>query len=354
MRIRLTSQQGVSWMRQRFSDSRRTTVNKELKDYLSTIVDADRTDSTLPIDLPIVAYYDTERAVIDVPQRRSNSRKSFTRYAALNGALAARTNFREFFNWFYDKEFEELRFRRDSLTQNKQSLKELDAVRNAISSMIPGASNPRIASRPSRFVVSMSFAHSNTETLTLDQLSGGYRIMLALAADLARRMAQGNPHLEDPLSSEAIVLIDEVELHLHPEWQQRVLSDLTRTFPNTQFLVSTHSPQVLTTVKPDNIVELKRSAFGINATSPSGPTYGAEAGEVLESVMGVRERPSTNSFVTLLDKYLEHVSNGTGDSELGKELRQELELISGSDPALERADIELRRQKIFQSLEQSG
>ena len=352
MQVSLTTQDGLTWRRQRFSNDRRTTANKELVEFLSKIVEADRTNHILPVDLPIVAYYDTERAVIDVPQRRSSTRKSFPRYSALNGALSARTNFREFFNWFYDKEFEELRFQRDVFPKSSQSLNDLDAVRNAISSMIPGASNPRIASRPSRFVVSMRIAQGKTETLSLDQLSGGYRIMLALVADLARRMAQGNPHLEDPLDSEAIVLIDEVELHLHPEWQQRVLSDLIRTFPNTQFIVSTHSPQVLTTVKPGNIVELKRSAFGIDAARPSGPTYGAEAGEVLESVMGVRERPSSNSFVTILDKYLDHVSNGTGDSESGKALRRELEMISGSDPALERADIELRRQRIFRDLEQ--
>ena len=68
-------------------------------------------------------------------------------------------------------------------------------------------------------------------TLEINQLSDGQRAVLALAADLARRMAQGNPHLNDPLASEAIVLIDEVELHLHPSWQQRILNDLRRTFP---------------------------------------------------------------------------------------------------------------------------
>ena len=198
----------------------------------------------------------------------------------------------------------------------------------------------------------MDITGSGTETLSIDQLSGGYRIMLGLAADLARRMAQGNPHMKEPLKSEAIVLIDEVELHLHPEWQQRVLSDLTRTFPNTQFIVSTHSPQVLTTVKPSEIVELRRTVFGIEAISPLGPTYGAEAGEVLEGVMGVRARPRDNDFVTLLDKYMEHVSNGRGESEPAEELRQQLEFLSRSDPALDRADIEIRRQKIFQNMEQ--
>ena len=102
--------------------------------------------------------------------------------------------------------------------------------------------------------------------------------MLALAADLARRMIQGNPHLDNPLESQAIVLIDEVDLHLHPSWQQRVLPDLIRTFPNAQFIVSTHSPQVLTTVKPEHIAELYREGNGIVAGPANSHTYGAEAG----------------------------------------------------------------------------
>ncbi len=349
MRVHLTTREGITWRRQRYSDRNRTAATKELQDFLSKIVEADRDESSVPLDLPIVAYYDTDRAVFDVPQRRRRSRKAFPRYAALNGALKARTGFRDFFNWFYEKEFEELRFQRD-LGPRNQRLKDLDAVRRAIESMIPGASNPRIASRPSRFVASMDFGSGSTETLSIDQMSGGYRIMLALVADLARRMAQGNPHLENPLESEAIVLIDEVELHLHPEWQQLVLPNLVRTFPNTQFIVSTHSPQVLTTVQPNEIVELKRIAIGIVANSPFGPTFGAEAGEVLVGVMGVSERPKNNKFVTLLNEYVGHISNGTGESGPAAELRRQLEFLSRSDSALDRADIEIRRQKIFQDM----
>ena len=188
----------------------------------------------------------------------------------------------------------------------------------------------------------------------MNELSGGYRTLLALVADLARRMAIGNPHLDDPLKSEAIVLIDEVELHLHPEWQQHVLSDLRATFPNTQFIVSTHSPQVLTTVRPDQIIELKRIPFGVAANRPSGPTYGAEAGEVLEGVMRVRERPENIEFVTLLDNYAKQISKGAGESEFAKDLRRQLEELSPRDLGLDRADIEIRRQRIFKNMEQPG
>ena len=301
----------------------------------------------------IMVFYDTEPGAFATSQNSAAVPKSttFRRYAALEGALSARTNFREFFKWFYAKENEELREQKARRDFDFR-LKDLNAVRKAIGRMVRGVSDPRIELGPLRFVVSVD-SGSKPENFTLNQLSGGYRIMLALAADLAWRMAQGNPHLEDPLSSEAIVLIDEIELHLHPSWQQRVLPDLARTFPNTQFIVSTHSPQVLTSVRPDRVVELRRENGNIIAEPASAPTYGAEAGDVLATVMGVKERPSGNKFVEYLEKYTRLVSRERGESEEAISLRRKLESLSPRDPALDRADVEIRRRKLMKEMEKS-
>ena len=225
-------------------------------------------------------------------------------------------------------------------------------MRQAISSMLPEVSDPRTELNPPRFVVSHKSEQGQVEKLSLDQLSGGYRIVLALAADLARRMVQGNPHLDDPLESEAVVLIDELELHLHPAWQQRILGDLRRTFPNAQFIVSTHSPQVLTTVEPQCIVELAREGDRIVAGAPAGATYGAEAGDVLSVVMGVKERPE-NKFTKALEQYRRLVSEGEGESEEALALRRKLEKLSPRDYALNRADLEIRRRKMFKRMAES-
>jgi len=298
-----------------------------------------------------VAFYDTDRAVFDPPQRRRGFITEFPRYRALQGALSARTDFRDFFQWFYAKENEELREQKEQGNFDYQ-LKDLKSVRSAIEAMLPGVSQPRIKLHPLRFVVSQ-VGDGKPEQLSINQLSGGYRIMLALAADLARRMSQGNPHLDDPLQSEAIVLIDEVELHLHPSWQQRILGDLARTFPNTQFIVSTHSPQVLTTVKPECIVELRREQDGIMASPASDPTYGAEAGYVLATVMGVDERPGGNEFAKQLQRYTDLVADGKGESPEGVRLRRDLAAMSPRDTALERADIEIRRRKLLRNMGKS-
>ena len=199
------------------------------------------------------------------------------RYAALEGSLTARAKYGQLLQWFRAKEDEELREQRKRRDFSYHQ-RDLSAVRSAISSMLEGLSEPHIEVPPPRFVVTVKQEDGRVHALQIDQLSDGQRAVLALAADLAWRMALGNPHLEDPLSSEAIVLIDEVELHLHPSWQQRILNDLQRTFRNAQFIVTTHSPQVLTTVEPKHIVELAREGGRIVAGSVAGWTYGAEAG----------------------------------------------------------------------------
>ena len=305
-------------------------------------------------EMPIVAFYNTDRTVSGVPQSvlsPNSSQRENHRLAALDGALSARTDFEALFAWFYHKEDEELREQKERRDFGYQ-LKELSAVREAISAMLPDVSDPRTKLNPLRFVVSIK-SDGQVENLSLDQLSGGYRIVLALAADLARRMAQGNPHLDNPLESEAVVLIDEIELHLHPAWQQRVLGDLRRTFPNAQFIVSTHSPQVLTTAKPQHIVELHRDGDHIEAGAPAGATYGAEAGDVLSVVMSVNERPPENEFTKALEQYRHLIREGQWASKKALALRKKLKRMSPDDPALDRANLEIKRRELFKQMAES-
>ena len=355
-RVSLTSMDGNVFERQ---GTRSVVKRKKAEEEMSThrenldkaLVENSRAESK---DMPIGALYGTDRTVSDVPESVMSPRhlpSRVPRLDALKGALSARTDFEDLFAWFYFKEDEELREQKERRDFDYQ-LKEVSAVRQAISSMLPEVSDPRTESNPPRFIVSQKSEQGQVEKLSLDQLSGGYRIVLALAADLARRMVQGNPHLDDPLKSEAIVLIDEVELHLHPEWQQRILGDLRRTFPNAQFIVSTHSPQVLTTVEPQRIVKLYWDGDRIVAGAPEGATYGAEAGDVLSVVMGVNERPD-NDFTKDLDEYRRLVSEGKGESEEALALRRKLEELSPRDYALNRADLEIRRRKMFKQMAES-
>jgi len=349
-RITLTSTDDISWDRSTGVLTRTAMASPlfrltKIKEYVSQFTTKDTKEIA---DLPIFAYYDTDRAVFDLPQRRRNFKNEFSRFEALDGALTAKISFRSVFEWFYAKQHEELIEQRNRRSFD-YCLKDLDAVRRAIISMIRGSSSPHIELSPLRFVISLKNNEGKSEKLSLSEMSGGYRIILALAADLARRMAQGNPHLDDPLKSEAIVLIDEVDLHLHPAWQQTVLMDLMRTFPNTQFIVSTHSPQVLSTVEQNRIIRLSRRDGEIHASPATSATYGAEAGSVLQTEMGVNERPQ-NEFSQKLKEYFGLIDRNDYNSDHARELRHRLEELSSRDTGLDRADGEIRRREVLKSL----
>ena len=376
VQIDLTADDGPSWKRERCLDENLEVLETEahgldeLKETLSEIVRADR-QADPPVELPIVAFYVNDRAVLDgsgggaagrlrrYAARAVQEEMAFrgfrtdysSRYAALDGALEAHSGFSDLFTWFYARENDELREqkKRNDLSYR---LNDLSAVRLAIETMLDGVSDAHVEAEPLRFSVSVTRSDDAAETIELDQFSDGQRAVLALAADLAWRMARGNPHLEDPLASAAIVLIDELELHLHPSWQQRILDDLRRTFPNTQFIVSTHSPQVLTTVEPEHIVELAREEGRIVAGSVAGWTYGAESGDVLSAVMGVDERP-VNDFTHALARYRRLVSEGLGESREALTLRATLEGLSPDDPAFAGADLEIRRRRLFEEMAKS-
>jgi predicted ATP-binding protein involved in virulence len=125
------------------------------------------------------------------------------------------------------------------------------------------------------------------KVLSVEQLSQGERDLLALVGDLTRRIVIANPAKEDPLAGEGIVLIDEVELHLYPKWQRQVVQLLSTTFPNVQFIVSTHSPQVLSEAEKDSIMLLYQ-IDGECAFTSVQQGKGLSSNEILEEIMDSR------------------------------------------------------------------
>ncbi len=278
--------------------------------------------------------YDIERTVVS---------------SLMGREVGSKPDYEQLFEWFHAKEYEELRLQRER--GEDVELDDLAAVRKAICRVLHGVSEPRVGmSDPPRLVVTKNDAGSET-TFAFEQLSDGYRGVLALAADIARHMAEFRPEREsaDALDGDIIVLIDEIELHLHPAWQQRILTDLRRTFPNAQFVVSTHSPHVLTSVQPEHIVELAVEDGRVVAGHPPAPTFGAEAGNVLLSVMGVEKRPA-NAFSERLKDYMRLIGDDKGETEEAKELRRQLDELSYRDPGLHRADLEIRRRKMLRDM----
>ncbi len=347
MRIELDTYENISWDRTHSRDKSAQTKSqipkakqlKELDSYIDTFIDS-YNDSIEEFELPLVMYYGTSRAVLRSPLRKTNFQKNFSRFEALSGALNADSDFHRLFQWFdamEDLERRKIQEYRDF----DYVLPELEAVRKAITSMLEEFSNPHIKTRPLRFLIEKTIDGVKI-SYRIDQLSDGYKTVIAMIMDIAARMAEANPHMENPLKSNAIVMIDEVDLHLHPRWQQKILIDLQKTFPNAQFIVTTHSPQVLTTVKAEHIqaIVLEDEMPMIKKFNFS---YGAKSHELLNEILGVDERPQNIEIVQKLNEYLKLVDENKYDSKEAISLREELNKWgAGKEKELLKADMDIR------------
>ena len=223
--------------------------------------------------LPVVAYYGTGRGQIKAPERKRDFKKAFTRWDAYTGALDASANFRQFIEWFDLMEDEERREKESRRYWDYKS-KPLESVRKALTTFVGDKfSNPRMMIHPLRFIMDESIGEDKIRQLRIEQLSDGYKIVTAMVADIASRMAEANPDMDDPLQSNGIVLIDEVDLHLHPKWQRTIIGSLTKTFPNIQFIVSTHSPIILSGATNDAQVIMLREDSIIDTDAKEYETY---------------------------------------------------------------------------------
>lgn len=216
--------------------------------------------------------------------------------------------------------------------------RELEVVRETISKIIPEYTNLRIT----RIPIPHMLIEKNDKTLSLNQLSDGEKNMIAMVGDIARRLFMANPNLDNPLEGDGIVMIDEVDLHLHPKWQQRILVSLEEAFPNVQFIVTTHSPQVLTTVKAEAIqgltyendnLKIKKFDFSL----------GAKSHELLYEILEVNERPKDIKIVKDLNRYLKLVDDNLYSKKEAIKLRKKLDAWgAGKEKDLLKADMDIK------------
>lgn len=188
--------------------------------------------------MPVFINYGVNRLVIDVPLR-INRKHEFDKLSAFEKAIESKIDFRTFFEWFRNQEDIENAAKVESKDFTYKD-KSLSAVKTAIKSVLDEMDDIRIQRRP----LSMEVKRDG-KFFRIEQLSDGEKCTLALIGDIARRLALANPHSENSNNGDGAVLIDEIELHMHPKWQRRILKTLAGIFPNIQFIITTHSPQIL-------------------------------------------------------------------------------------------------------------
>ena len=266
---------------------------------------------------PNCVFFSTSRSTVSNKSPRK-SKTAAGKAAAYAGSLAPRPLYlAQLADW--------MRVQEALAKEQSIAKRHLRVMRSAVERFLPGYDNLRPAgatSAPLRI-------SQNGITLAVGQLSDGERGLLAVVLDLARCLSQANPGLDDPLKEgHAVVLIDELELHLHPKWQREVVHHLKATFPLCQFIATTHSPQVIGEVPHDRIQILADGQV-------HSPTHalGVDANRVLEEIM---DAPPRNEEVEGL---LETISRDIGNQRYSMARASLVELagrLGENDPEITR------------------
>jgi predicted ATP-binding protein involved in virulence len=245
----------------------------------------------------VAVSYGIDRSPRDLTPRESDGRQ-WTADDAWRTALDTQgVSFDALFEWFREREdFENERIRDDRAFRDEQ----LESVRTAAST-VSGLGPPRVRrGRRPRLGVD-----KDGTALFFDQLSSGERALVALAGDIARRLAIAHPDVPAADRS-GVVLIDEIDQHLHPRLQREVVERLRRAFPAVQWVLTTHSPLVAMHV-PTECVRVLRDFELI----PTPPTEGRDANALLADLFGVAERPA--AWQSKLDELARLIDDGKFD-----------------------------------------
>lgn len=258
--------------------------------------------------IPVFVHYGPHRGAMQGERKRFGRRKYNYQnpFAAYVNALRPSLDFEAFLEWFSNEEYAELRERKHD--EGYES-RELKVVRDALSSVFSGMhiklSDPRFERNPKSFTMTQTLPSGEKLDIAFDQLSDGYRGISALVVDFAMRLAIANQASDiNPLMGEGVLIIDEIDVHLHPKWQYRILEDLQRTFPNVQIIVTTHSAQVVSMVKKESVYILSAEEGVLNECHPENQTQGnypsdIEA-EIMDTPEAYREQDAFRSYLACL------------------------------------------------------
>ena len=338
-------EENVKWVRSLNSENGKTTI----KDAVELTSIAKKVQQQImkgykTLILPLISYYGTGRLYAQKKEKRNiKSLTEFRRQVGYVDCMAAESNEKLMLNWFQTQTLKSLQ------KQQKTGLLEppilLKTVEKAICrcyERISGSKNASISFDldTHRLMLEFETTEGDAQKFTMDEMSDGYKNTLSMIGDIAYRMAVLNPMLGEQVleRTPGIVLIDEIDLHLHPQWQQTILSDLQAIFPKIQFIVSSHAPAVINSISREKIRILDNGKIYM----PSAQTYGRDANSILREVMQVSERPvDIKHRMNLFYAYMDEDNYEEADKIL-----MEIEAIVGTtdpDIAAARTSLDLER-----------
>lgn len=301
-------------------------------------------DKQGPSELPIVVYYAISRSEKMKPNEfiltdrkfTENRIKSLYNKTNVNGSL----NLEEFEQWYI-----RLSKKTDPISQA-----QLNRFNTLIVNTVPCVNDIRINLKDGVETIEIKIRNSFKN---FSYLSDGQRLFVALIVDLARKLTLSSNHQDDPFKGRGIVLIDEIELHLHPQWQRDILPLLMENFPNVQFIVTTHSPQVISSVNSKSIRTL---TLDENEETLVGlvdyQTDGATSSEVLNRLMNVSLRRERAQSALLLKELQKLTADITSSNEDVLAIYNELVKMNPNDDLLNEAkqtkmSFEIRKKLAF-------
>ncbi len=301
---------------------------ENLDEYFKALWSVARNEPKALIAFPVVAYYRASRRLSAMPPLGDIFNLKLERQLAFKDALDAGGNYKSMCQWFYLRENQELRERLNVHEGKEFQYPDLKAARQVVIDTLEHVTRVFFDDNPPSLKVEFESNDGAQRVMSLEQLSDGYRNILGIVLDFARRLALAHPNWENPLKAPGILLIDEIDLHLHPKWQQQVIPSLQKAFPNTQIIVTTHSPAVLTTVRREQVYLLGFDHQFEKIPDDVG-TYGAENSRVLAEVFGTHARPQNIEIIEKLRAYLALVESQQHETDRACDLRTELESALG-------------------------
>ena len=288
----------ISWKRAsiKYNDIEKNNnfESKQLIEYLNEIKNKfNRGENVI---LPLIAHYGTNRRWVAKERNEEKINREMIpaeydvpRLKGYSNCLTASIFHLEVMrNWFA----------RMLLIERKKPVPEFQVVRTAIANCYKNINDSKklqdvaidYDAEAEDIEIQQTFVDGKSEILPLHCLSDGAKSILAIASDIAYRMAVLNPHLlgKVTVETDGVVLIDEIDMHLHPSWQRKVIDSLHKTFPKVQFILTTHSPTVLTNVPKENIRILDDGKI----YTPDVNTRGRDVNSILREIMHTAIRPS--------------------------------------------------------------
>lgn len=337
----------VKWVRSLNSESGNTTI-KEARQLTNISKDAQKRIMTgdKSLILPLISYYGTGRLYAQKKEKKNiKSLTEFKRQVGYVDCMAAESNEKLMLNWFQIQTLKSLQEQqRTGKVEKSLLLKTVEFAICKCFERISGSKNADIVFDldTHRLVLNFVSTDGSLQKFAMDEMSDGYKNTLSMIGDIAYRMAVLNPMLGDKVLEETtgVVVIDEIDLHLHPQWQQTIISDLNTIFPKIQFIVSSHAPAVINSVAREQIRILDNGEIYM----PASQTYGRDANSILREVMKVAERPTDiKQRMNLFYSYMDDNNYKEADNVL-----TEIEAIVGTtDPDIAAARTSLDLEKIL-------